>query len=378
MQGVLGTFPRLDPVGPVVDGLDLPGASVLAGIADAAETTDVDGVRRDVLDALAEQGLLGTALEPGAQRELTERLAGCDASTWFCWAQHQTPLLTLEGAIAGLRVPASTALVEEVLPGLRTGRLLGAVAFAHVRRPGPPNPVATRVPGGWRFDGTVDWVTSWDIADVAMVMAQGAPPDDDLLVCAYLPAGRGDRLVPGVTAGAPLETLAMSGTHTRPVRFEAVHVPESRIGAVVDRSAWLAADAERTADASPAAFGVARGALADLLGMAEQREDSRLATTAGALVAECRAVRERAYALADASGPRAERLAVRAASLDLAVRAASAAVVARAGAAMHRGRATERRVREAMFLLVQAQTRDSRDASLSRLLDRGGRGSDVA
>jgi hypothetical protein len=45
---------------------------------------------------------------------------------------------------------------------------------------------------------------------------------------------------------------------------------------------------------------------------------------------------------------------------------------------MHRGQANERRVREAMFLLVQAQTRDSRDASLSRLVDRGGRGTDVA
>jgi alkylation response protein AidB-like acyl-CoA dehydrogenase len=365
-------------VGPAVDRLDIPGADVLAGIADAAERSDIEGVRRETLDALAGQGLLGTALEPAAQRELAERLAGCDASTWFCWAQHQTPLTTLTGATAGLREAAPTALTDELLPGLRSGRLLGAVSFAHVRRPGPANPVVTRVEGGWRLDGSVDWVTSWDIADVAMVMAQGAPPHDDLLVCAYLPAGRGRHLTAGVTAGAPLEMLAMSGTHTRPVFFEAVHVPDSRVGAVLDRAEWLAADADRTADANPAAFGVARGAIADLLGIADQREDSRLATTAGALVAECRDIRDRAYALADAAGPRRERLAVRAASLDLAVRAASAAVVARAGAAMHRGQAAERRVREAMFLLVQAQTRDSRDASLSRLVDRGGRGTDVA
>ena len=81
-----------------------------------------------------------------------------------------------------------------------------AVAFAHVRRPGPPNPVATRVDGGWLLDGTLDWVTSWDIADVVMVMAHA--PSDDLLVCCYLPAGRAVESTPGVTAGPVLPLLA--------------------------------------------------------------------------------------------------------------------------------------------------------------------------
>lgn len=377
MQGVPDRFPDLDPVGPSVEGLAIPGREVLVGIAAQAEVTDTHGVARDTIDALAHAGLLGTALAPSAQRELTELIAGSDATTWFCWVQHQTPIRILEGAIAGLREPAPGTLVDELVPGLRSGQLLGAVAFAHVRRPGSANPVATRVDGGWRFDGRLDWVTSWDIADVLMVMAQGAPPHDDVLVCAYLPAGHDGAETAGLVTGAPLDLLAMSGTHTRPVTLEGVFVADARIGAIADRGEWLAADAVRTADANPAAFGVARGAIAELQSVADLRGDSDIADTAAALVRECRVVRERAYGIADANSPRPERLALRARSLDLAVRATTAVVVARSGAAMRRGHSAERRVREAMFLLVQAQTADTRAASLSLAADRARSGSDV-
>ena len=366
-----GSFPDLDPVGPAVDGLTIPGREILRAIADAAAATDTDGVHRSTIDALAEAGLLGSALEPAAaQRELAEIIAGCDATTWFCWVQHQTPLRTLEGAIAGLREPASPTLVDDLLPGLRSGRLLGAVAFAHVRRPGPPNPVATRVEGGWRLDGTLDWVTSWDIADVVMVMAQGAGADADRLICAYLPGGRAATRWVGVEPGPALELLAMGGTHTRPVHLQSVLVPDDRIGAVVDRETWLAADAVRTADANPAAFGVARGAIAELHALGEQRSDADLRALAEKLTDRCRQVRERAYHLADVQAAPAERRAARAVALDLAVEASTAVVVARSGAAMLRGCSAERRVREAMFLLVQAQTSATRSASVALLTSR--------
>ena len=371
-------FPDRDPVGPAVAGTMLPGADVLAAVATAAATTDAEGVRRETIDALAAVGLLGTALEPpAAQRELTEVIAGCDATTWFCWAQHQTPLRTLEGSVAGLVDGASATLRDELLPGLRTGRLLGAVAFAHVRRPGPPNPVATRVPGGWRLDGALDWVTSWDIADVVMVMAQGAGADADRLVCAYLPGGRSPAVTPGVEPGSPLQLLSMSGTHTRPVRLAAAYVPDERIGAILDRDAWLAADAVRTVDANPAAFGVARAAIAELDGLAADRSDLGLRRLADGLAGQCRNLRARAYRLADVNGGRDDRLAARAASLDLAVQATTAVVAARAGGAMLRGTSAERRVREAMFLLVQAQTAVTRAATTDLLTARAESATDL-
>lgn len=369
MHGVDKAFPRVDPVGPAASGIVVPGFDVITDVvATGAERTDSDGVPRSTIDALASAGLLGTSLEPpAAQREVAELIAGTDASTWFCWTQHQTPMRILEGAVAGLVAGAPPDLRDRYLPGLRSGELLAAVAFAHVRRPGPPNPLATRIEGGWRLEGDLDWVTSWDIADVVMVMARER--NSDLLVCCYLPAGRSGESVPGLMPGPTLDLLAMAGTHTRPVRLDGVVVHDAEVGAVLEREPWLAADVVRTSDANPASFGVTRGALAELSVLASARSDARLMELVEAMTQECRLLRDQAYSLADADASIDDRLRTRAQSLDLTLRATTAVVTARAGAAMRTGHSAERRAREALFLLVQAQTGATRAASIDLLLD---------
>lgn len=353
-------FPLRDPVGPALSGIDTAALELISDVvAPHAAEADLSGVRRSTIDALAAAGLLGNPLTPdAAQREVAELLAGSDASTWFCWVQHFTPLRILETA------QPSHAL----LAGLKSGKSLAAVAFAHVRRPGPPNPVATRVEGGWRLDGTLDWVTSWDIADTVMVMAQGSGADAGSLVCCYLPAGRAAQQLPGMQAGPPLDLLAMGGTHTRPVRLSGVQVPGELVGAVLDRAEWLNEDARTSAGVNPAVFGIARGALAELDALGEQRSDDAMAATADALVDECRSLRRLSYeAVDDPDMPIAEQLALRAKALDFLMRATTAVVVARAGAAMRSGQSAERRAREALFMQVQAQTAASRRASLELL-----------
>ncbi len=353
-------FPLSDPVGSAVLGVEIPGRQVIAELV-APEGTEVEasGVRRSTIDALASAGLLGRPLAPAAaQRELAELLAGSDASTWFCWAQHFTPLRILE----------ANNPTYALLPALRTADVFSAVAFAHVRRPGDPNPAATRVPGGWQLDGTLDWVTSWDITDVVMVMARGTGADSESLVCVFLPAGRSSSPAAGVEPGERLSLLAMGGTHTRPVRLDGVHVPDEHVGAILDRSAWLAADARTSADANPAIFGVTRGALGELAMLSEQRSDAELAAVVEALAAQCREIRQRAYdAVDDPDAPTAVKLRTRAEALGLVQRATTAVVVARAGAAIRSGQPAERRAREALFLQVQAQTAQSRRATLDRL-----------
>ncbi len=368
------TFPQLDPIGSagaalVVTAVDL----ITEEVAPNAAAVDASGVQRATLDALAAAGLLGTPLPAPQHREVSELLAGCDASTWFCWAQHQTPLRILEESGTGIETPAAAAIKADLLPALRMGDALAAVSFAHVRRPGPANPVAKREPGGWRLNGHLDWVTSWDIADLAMVIVQGADDDQDRLVCCLLPAGRSHEVTVGVDPEPLLDLLAMSGTHTRPILLDDVFVPLTKVGAVLHRGAWLAQDRVTSADTSPAVFGVTRGAVAELSAIAEQRSDDDLRQLVDALVFECRSLRSRAYELADdgIDGRRIEeRLRVRASSLDLVVRATTAVVVARAGASMITGSSAERRVREAMFLQVQAQTADSQRASIERLTAR--------
>lgn len=368
-------------VGPDTLALDHSVEPVLALIAERAESADRDGVLRSSVDALAAAGLVGRALEPPSlQRELAERIAMADASTWFCWTQHQSPMRTLSAAEPAPDAPEVAALQARWLDGLESGELLGAVAFAHVRRPGPPDPVATRAPGGWLVDGTLDWVTSWDIADVVMVMVRGSGADADSFITFYLPAGRairaGERLPEGIDVGEPLRLLSMSGTHTRPVTFTNVFIPESAVASVQSVSQWNARDARTTAHPNPASFGIIRGAVSELHDIGTARGDEVILDLAEELAGEARDLRRNAYALIDDDASSTDDLlAARAHSLELAVRASTAVVIARSGASMMSGCSAERRLREAMFLQVQAQTSASRHAALGLLHEKAGSGS---
>lgn len=379
-------FPRQDPVGPVPGGDGAAAAAAARALArdllgPGAADADRDGVRRSTLDALAGVGLMGLAAPVAAGglaapaavvREVTETLM-VDASTWFCWAQHHGPVRTLATAEPDEHAPQVEDLRRGLLPALARGRTLSAIAFAHVRRPGPPGLVAEPVPAGWRLRGTLDWVTGWDVVDVVLVTAQAGPPGAELLVHGFLDAGP----QAGLTVGYRLALTAMRGTHTRPLRLDGVLLPRERVVRVEPKAGWLERDADRTADASPSAFGLARVAVAELAALAARQVAPSAGRLATALAAECRDVRARAYALADeaaAAGGRhrlAERLDTRAHALELAQRAAAALVTQQAGAAMLAGHPAGRFAGEALFLLVQAQTAVTRDASMRRWIGLG-------
>ena len=195
----------------------------------------------------------------------------------------------------------------------------------------------------------------------------------DRVVGLLLPAGvSGEALPSGIRLGEPLKLLAMGGTHTRPLRLDGAVLPDSQVLFVDDFNRWSEADAATVCRVSPVVFGCIRGALADLQEVASRHDDARALALAADLARQCRRLRREAYGLIDVdppdSGPLRQRHGqLRAQSLDLAMRAAQAAVIAHAGAAMYSGCQAERRLREASFLLVQAQTADSRRASLNQL-----------
>ena len=352
-------FPIGDVVGP--DREPLPPhvhELIAAQVGESAAVIDRTGVPRETLLELGRHGLFGSALEPAwAQRELAELIAGADGDTWFCWVQHGTPLRTVQAA------PDPGPWAATWRDPLQAGSAIAAVAFAHLRRPGEPNPIARRVPGGWRIHGTLDWITSWDIADVVLLMARDR--DCDQVVQVLLPAGHHPSS-PDLRVGPMLDLIAMRGTHTRPAHLDDVFVADDYVVDVVPMDRWRAADDAKTAHASPAAFGVTRSAIAELAQLARERSSETLHHLSEALGQECRQLRHHAYELLDDSDPadRDEHLRVRAHSLDLVMRATTAVVTARAGAAMMAGDSAERRVRTALFLQVQAQTPASRESSL--------------
>jgi len=352
------------PAGPVHSALTA--ARRLAGelLAPRAASVDVAGVERASLDALAGAGLYGLLgpreygggeAPPAVIREVNEVLSGACGSTWFVLTQHTLPLVMTSRT-------DNAPLKERMLAGLCTGALCSGVAVAHVRRPGPPAVRAVRAGTGWRVDGTVAWCTGWGLVDVMLLAAQTAAND---LVFALIPAA--ERA--GLRAAEELALAAMNGTRTYRLELDGLAVADADVVAVVAREEWLAVDAAKTANVTPAVFGVLHAVTHALDKIGEQRDLAAARTLAATLAAEGAQIRASAYALIDdvpAQERVDDRLACRAAALELTVRASAALVAAGAGSAMMLSAAPQRWAREALFHLVQASTRPVREATLAR------------
>jgi len=324
----------------------------------SAERVDVDGVPRSHLDALAEAGLMAANdLPPPVMREVTELLAGADASTWFVWTQHHTPVRTVARG-------TNRELAERLLPPLTAGSMLAGVAYTHLRRPGTPALSVARDGDGWRLDGEIAWLTSWQLADIFCVGAQvvgTSHQEEDDVAWMLLPLRERD--------GVHAETLglaAMAGTSTFRVRLDDVRVHSDDVALIEPLASWRATDSARTADVSPAVFGVTEEAVRRL----RERNDAAAAEVAAAIEEELSAVREAAYSLIDRIEPGEridDRLRLRARAHLLATRATTALVTVGAGRSMLLDSAAQRLARVALFLLVQGQTAAVRDATLREL-----------
>lgn len=334
-----------------------------------AEQVDRTVVPRARLEAWARAGLLGLAgprayggaqAPPAVVREAIEILAGACGATWFVAAQHATPL-------AALAASANDDLKQRRLAALCRGELLAGVAVAHLRRAGAPAVRATRADGGWRFDGHVAWMTGWGICDVALLAGRS---DADEVVLVLVDAREGD----GLRASAPLELAAMQASRTVTLDLDGFSIADRDVVEVSDAASWLAADALRTANPTPHTFGLQRECVRRLAETASQRDDGTAAALAHGLGQEGQRLRRVAYTLLDdvpADELLADRLAVRASSLELVVRTATALVAATGGSAMSLDAAPQRLAREAVFSLVQAQTAPVREAVLQLWRDTG-------
>lgn len=328
----------------------------------AAAQVDASTVPRSHLQEMADAGVLGMVapvkvggggVSAPVFREVTEVLAGADASTWFVQAQHHGVVRMLAGS------PGPVAV--RYLPRFATGELIAGFAFSHLRR-FPERPVtARRVAAGWRLDGVVPWYTGWGLNDVAFI--SGVTDDGDVVFGA-VPAVEGG----GLSVQTRLRTAALDAACTVVLALDGVTVADDDVALRQPHGQWLAGDAA-AADANPAIFGIAASAVRLLHDAGATRDE--LATTRAAVVFGERLgdVRSRCYALADmvpVGEAINERLALRAAALELLIATTSALVAANSGPAMALTSPAQRKAREALFLLVQAQTAPARAATLDR------------
>lgn len=317
-----------------------------------------DRIPQRNLVALADAGLFGVAgprsaggldLDAATARRVIANVgSGCGA-TFFVWVQHHGVVRTIRGS-------HNRALVESHLADLCAGRALGGIAFAHVRRSGPPAITATRIDGGWRLDGHAPWATSWGLADWFSVAAES---DDGDLVWSLVPGAAPD----GVTA-TPLALPVFAATATVALDFDGCVVPDDRVIAVEPVAEWRVADRRHASIGQPAVLGVAERAqrlLAD--------EDDGLAASVGEALAHeidarWRVDSDLVAAMADGDDVIADASDHRAACLDLARRATTALLAAVGGRGMDLAHPAQRLAREADFYVIQAQNVDGRAATL--------------
>ncbi|MFJ9895773.1 acyl-CoA dehydrogenase family protein [Streptomyces sp. NPDC091280] len=322
-------------------------------LAPHAEQVDQEGVPASHIEAIKSSGLLGVSAPvsyggsaaPGAvARETAEILAGACCSTWFVQTQHHTPVMTLAKSELPVR--------ESLLGPLSRGELMSGVAYAHLRAY-PRVPVrVTRERAGWRFEGTVPWYTGWGLNDV-MLLAGVTDADEALF--AFTEA----REQAGLRASAPMRLAALTASRTVSLELKGLWLPEEAVALRVPYARWAKDDRPKPTNASPAVFGVAAAALALL-------DDD----TADPLRARLDEVRAQAYALAEHPVPHAylaERLALRTQAYEVLMKTTTAAVVAGGGRSLSLTSRAQRLAREALFLLVQGQTAESRAAHLQAL-----------
>jgi alkylation response protein AidB-like acyl-CoA dehydrogenase len=358
----MGTHPGLttdaDPVALAREVTDM----LLFNAADADDPAI--GVQRSMLRCLAAQGLYSVAApvadgglghDERALCEVEEVLAGADAATWFVLTQHRSP----QALTAGSSYPAA----DEYRSALAHGDELGGIAIAHVRRPGPP---AVRAEpdgaGGWRFTGRSEWCTGWGLVDLVLIAAVCTSSGE--VVFALLPAHERR----GLRASAPYSLAVMGGTRTVGLEFSGMAVTGDEVAAVVDVEEWRRRDAGTVVDTKPATLGLLRRVLDETVRTGHERDRPAALEEAAALADVACPLRERAYELRfsdDRDRFVAERLSLRGRIAELTVRAAAGLVAARGGSAMLASSPEQRWSREAMFMLVQAQTDDVRSAQLA-------------
>jgi len=335
---------RISPVSPSLGGVDfLETARRLADdvLFPAALSTDAaDTLPVELLDALADAGLYGLAapVEAGGIGEdlpgtcaVIEALASGCLTTTFVWAQHL-------GAVRAAAYSELEHVREEWLAPLASGERRGGLALGGAL-PGPPLLRAGEAAGGWVFDGASSWLSGWGRIDVVHAAAR---TDDGRLVWAFVDACESETLTV-----ERLELMALDATATVRADFHEHLVPRERIVSVAPYAEGSTPPEVLRIHAS-LALGVA-ARCCTLLGPTPL--DDELASTRAAL-----------GMLDPETMP-----AARAAAGELAVRAAAALMAATGSRSLLLGNHAQRLAREALFVLVYALRRPSRDALLARL-----------
>ncbi|MGA2527868.1 MAG: acyl-CoA dehydrogenase family protein [Acidimicrobiales bacterium] len=307
----------------------------------ALETDSSPVVPCDRLEALAAAGLYGLfgpaesgglEADPTTGAEVTEVLAGGCLTTAFVWAQHHNAVFAIANG-------ESEVLKREWLAPLCRGERRAGVAFAGLRRPGPPVLTARLSPEGWILEGKAPWVTGWGRVEVIHTAARDLDGNVVWLLV--------DAVSSATLQLERLDLAAVNASATVSIAFCGHVVPVERLSLIEPMEAFIARDAAGLWRNGSFPLGLARRC--SVL-MDSEIFDSEIAACSKLL-------RE--------STPETV-IEARSRAAELAVRAASALVAIGGGKSVLRSEHAQRLAREAMFVLVFGQTPTMRTTQLER------------
>ena len=285
-----------------------------------------------------------------AFQELIARYSGALA---FLQTQHQS-------AAAMLAQSSNISLKEKYLPHMGNGRVLVGVGFSHLRRQ-DISLSAVPINGGYQLDGVVPWLTGWDLFQ-------------DFIVAATLPDGRAVFGVvpfqesPEIAFSTVAQLAAIASTNTVNATLTNLFLPEESV-VFIKPAEWIHVN-DRTNILRPTflTLGCALAGL-DIVEAAGMRKSLPFIQDAfESLNLEVKQCRDAIVdGLQHADMEMAEKLRLRAWTIDLAVRCAHAAIAVSSGGANYSHHAAQRVYREALVFTVSGQTTAIMAATLDRL-----------
>jgi alkylation response protein AidB-like acyl-CoA dehydrogenase len=334
-------------------------------VADRATAVDRGTLSlEDHLAALAQAGLTGVDVPPAfggsgvgqrVELRILEALAYGDGTTPFVIAQHFGTCLMLAAS-------SNAPLREAMLPLLARGERWAGFGISHLRREGRPVLAALPHGSGYRFDGTIPWITGYGLFD-------------DIIIAGTLPDGQavsawiGLRESPQMRFSPPMELVAMNAAKTVSATVEGLVVAGDRVVDVGPN----ALRGRPNAPTVPCLFGLTRACIDDLSALAHRRGAPASTRAAERLGERLHGRRLEFYALISGqtggdSTPALSR--ARASATRLAFDAAGALIVAGGGGSNALTSPAQRRLREISVFATWGLSGEAIDEAVTAFADR--------
>ncbi|NES03792.1 MAG: acyl-CoA/acyl-ACP dehydrogenase [Okeania sp. SIO2F4] len=276
----------------------------------------------------------------------------------FLQTQHQS-------AAAMLASSENYQLQQQYLPHLSHGKILLGVGFSQLRRSGEPLVKAFPTKGGYYIEGTVPWITGWNIFQEFIIAAKLS---DGRAIFGVLPFEETTTLNGSISFSEIMPLCAMNSTNTVSATVKNWFLPDERVVSLQSANWIHDNDKQKILRFTPFALGCAFAGIDIMIEVSKNKSLDFITDAIYSLKAEvneCQNAIEEANKNPDTDF--AKKLHLRATSINLAQRCAAAAVTVSSGAANHKNHGAQRVYRESLVYTVFAQTTAIMEATLKIL-----------